>query len=713
MSGPTATTPESEHLSADGPSLNPSSSSHGSIQKPYLPAAESIIREIIGRLRHSSDLSEILQLAVERMVNSLNADRGLIWQVSGDRMIVSNEYANNTPQCFVGSSLAPQESAALTLEFLSCFPEGSDGGVLGISDIAIDKRLSKVSTTLSALMELGSVQARLVAQLRCRGLLSGFVELQQCNRARPWSADDIAIMQSVSEILSVVVRQSFDQKRIEDDAQKMKLINEISNLFRESGGTRTKDTLGVSVAMAAARMGFSESQIYLRSSGATELVPQLTYRNDPILKLEDKGNPFVEAYLSGTDRVINAEYTTKADPYFGHDTAIITPLNCENQRIGALGLWKLVSDHPGIRPQDRDLALTVATQLANVILAENAIAQLRADQSREALINKVSNEIKQSFKDVNQICQTFVSTLSEYLDLPFCSVSLWDSSLRAYQAPKVAYNCPVMLQASAHTVAEKLLEHTRGAMLDGRMVFLTAKDLMALTASYVLGESIPGKSATVIPVISDEQLRASLIMISNQEGQLSEKNLQMVQNLSDQIAVVLAHAELFVQVEQQAITDPMTGLYNRRYFSEHLSKEIDRNQRFGHSFSCVLCDLDHLKHINDTFGHQYGDAAIKHVAATLRSCARDVDVVARYGGEEFLILLPETGRQAARAAAERFCKAIRESAVEGIGQVTTSIGVATFPDDAIEKDKLLAAADRALYVAKRQGRNQVQSFSEF
>jgi diguanylate cyclase (GGDEF)-like protein len=713
MGGTSATTHESEQLFPSGAGLNSSPSSHSQIssdQQPYLPIAESIIHEIISRLRHSSDLSEILQLAIESMVESLGADRGLIWQVSGDRMMVSNEHAVRVPECFIGSKLAPQESAALMLEFLSCFPEDSANGVLGISDISTDKRLSKVSPTLNALMELGSVNARLIAQLRCRGLLSGFVELQQCSNIRQWSKDDISAMQSVSEILSVVVRQSFDQKRIEDDAQKMKLINEIANLFRESGGVKTRDTLGVSVAMAAARMGFCESQIYLCPTEKAELVPQLAARKDPILSLEDKSNPFVEAYSESKDKVINAEYTTKADTHFGHDTAMIVPLNCEDERIGVLGLWKLTADHPGIRPQDRELALTVATQLANVIHAENAIAQLRADRSREALINKVSNEIKQSLKDVDQICQTLVSTLSNYLKLSFCSVSLWDSTERSYKAPKVAYNCPVIMQATIYTLAEKVLQHTRGPAQDGRAVYLNSAELTSLMASHIQGEQVPGKSATVIPLINDMQLRAVLLMVSDQGDLLLEKDLQMVQNLADQLAVVLAHAELFVQVEQQAITDPMTGLYNRRYFSEHLSKEIDRNQRFGHSFSCILCDLDHLKHINDTFGHQYGDAAIKHVAKMLQTTARDVDIVARYGGEEFLILLPETGQQAARAAAERFCKAIRESMVEGLGQITASIGVATFPEDANDKEQLLKSTDRALYAAKRQGRNQVQSF---
>lgn len=696
------------------PGLNPSPQQRAarlSENMTYLPAAESIIREIIGRLRHSSDLLEILQLAVERMVKALGADRGLIWQVSGDRLVVSNEYATGATECFVGNKLAPQEAAALTLEFLACFPDDADRGVLAISDVTKDRRLSKISTTLSSLMELGEVRARLIAQLRCRGVLSGFVELQQCSGPRQWSPDDISIAESVAEILSVVVRQSFDQKRIEDDAQKMKLINEIANLFRESRGLNSRDALGRSVRMAAQGMGFCESQIYLWQEEAHALIPQLTDRNDAPITLENRSNPFAQVYSTGNYRTLNTEYTKKADPHFGHDTAVVIPLNCEGRRIGVLGLWKLTSEHQGIRPQDIDLALTVATQLANVIHAEDALAQLHADRSREALINKVSNEIKQSFKDVDQVCHTLVTALSGYFNLSLCSVYLWDAWARKYNPPQITYKCPVEAQAVVLLLAEKLLEHTHSALLDGRSVFLNSAEIASLIPPHIRGDYGVSNNAIVIPMINTGQLKAALLLVSEQAAPPAGKDMHMVQTLADQIAVVLSHAELFVQVEQQAVTDPMTGLYNRRYFSEHLSKEIDRHQRFGHPFSCVLCDLDHLKHINDTFGHQYGDAAIKHVASTLQSTARDVDTVSRYGGEEFLILLPETGRQAARAAAERFCKAIRESAVEGLGTVTASIGVATFPDDATDKEQLLMKADKALYQAKHQGRNQVQSFS--
>ena len=197
-------------------------------------------------------------------------------------------------------------------------------------------------------------------------------------------------------------------------------------------------------------------------------------------------------------------------------------------------------------------------------------------------------------------------------------------------------------------------------------------------------------------MISDEHVRP-----------LSEKDEHFVLDLADRVAVVISHAELFNQVEMEAITDAMTGLHNRRHFESQLSKEIDRYQRFGHPFSFIIIDLDFLKKINDNLGHHYGDEAIKHIGKVLKRSVRDVDTVGRFGGEEFVVLLPETDLKWARMVAERICTSIREKHVEGVGTVTASLGVAVFPQDADDKEKLFELADKALYLAKTRGRDQV------
>jgi len=161
-----------------------------------------------------------------------------------------------------------------------------------------------------------------------------------------------------------------------------------------------------------------------------------------------------------------------------------------------------------------------------------------------------------------------------------------------------------------------------------------------------------------------------------------------------------------------SIHDPLTGLYNRRVLEERINAEIDRADRYERNLSIFMVDFDHFKNINDTFGHQNGDIALCHLAKLLESSIRKIDYVARYGGEEFVVILPETPLLKGKELAERLCEKIAESNIPIPGEkqirITASIGVACFPEHGKSWEKLLDAADSAMYIAKQCGRNQVK-----
>lgn len=692
--------------------------------------AQAIISDIIGQLRHSSDLTSILQYAIETLTQVVQAERGLIWQVVGDQLAVTNEFATSGHTCFVGNQLGSQESTAIVLEFLSRFPDESGAGVISIPDTSHDTNLHKMSPTLSSLIELGEVRGRLMVQLRSRGIFSGFLELQQCGGPREWSRHDAVILQSVAEMLSVVVQQSFDQSKIEMDAREMKLINEIASLFRDSRGQSTEESLVKSVMLVAEHMGFTHSQIYLYDAEENVLKAQIKGGGHSLVDMNNKDNPFVAVFESGRGKIVNAEFTRKGDKFFGHDMALVLPLISEGERLGVIGLWQRLPNKPQFRPQDRELGLTIAGHLSNVIRAEQAITMIRAEQARAALINKVSSEIRQSLKEVDQIMETLVECVHEYFGLSLCVVSLFDSQQQDFTKSKTAglEPPPAKVIQTPDEIGEPAIEEEEPAipnfgeqlllsMLDElkleQRIFMTAEQIKEKLAGKTIEIPDDLKSATLFPLVHAGNFKAGLCLVSSErESPFPEKDMHMVTDLADRVAVVVSHAELFAQVERQAVTDPMTGLFNRRYFTEQLTKEIDRYQRFGHPFSYIIVDLDYLKKINDSLGHHFGDAAIKHIANVMKRSVRDVDTVGRFGGEEFVVLLPETAHENARMVANRICAAIRSKPVEGIGVITASLGLATFPQDAQDKDKLQELADQALYLAKHRGRNQVCSVIE-
>ncbi|HEX8823189.1 MAG TPA: diguanylate cyclase [Archangium sp.] len=164
-----------------------------------------------------------------------------------------------------------------------------------------------------------------------------------------------------------------------------------------------------------------------------------------------------------------------------------------------------------------------------------------------------------------------------------------------------------------------------------------------------------------------------------------------------------------------AVTDPLTGLYNRAYFQEALGVEFRRAQRYKHPMSLVLLDLDHFKQVNDNLGHSAGDEALREVSARLRRTARSTDVVARHGGEEFAMILPETDLEQGQIAAERFRIAVEGATVHGARggsrSLTISVGVGCYPVHATAMSELVELTDAALYTAKRTGRNRVCAVS--
>ncbi len=222
------------------------------------------------------------------------------------------------------------------------------------------------------------------------------------------------------------------------------------------------------------------------------------------------------------------------------------------------------------------------------------------------------------------------------------------------------------------------------------------------------------QSIIVVPIYRKQNERAledkafGCLLVFSERSEAADNEINFLTLFANQIELAITIAGLFEEIRKQAVTDPLTGLYNRRYFEENINREAERALRLNQPFSLVSLDLDHLKTINDTYGHQYGDVAIKAISDVLKSRARSIDIPARIGGEEFNVLLPGVDSYGAMMAAERIRAAIEATPLEKIGHVTASIGVATFLEHSKNVFDLTELADQAMYRAKINGRNQVQ-----
>ena len=179
--------------------------------------------------------------------------------------------------------------------------------------------------------------------------------------------------------------------------------------------------------------------------------------------------------------------------------------------------------------------------------------------------------------------------------------------------------------------------------------------------------------------------------------------------LGNQASTSMANARFHAEIERLAITDGLTGLFNHKQFQERLAQEFDRLGRFSEPLSLLLIDIDFFKKINDTYGHPAGDLVLKKVAGMVQKTVRNVDIPARYGGEEFAVVLVGTDEKGAMHMAERLRKTIMDKKFTSDGtpfSVTVSIGISTNTRDVKKKEELVDRADKALYTAKENGRNQ-------
>lgn len=352
-----------------------------------------------------------------------------------------------------------------------------------------------------------------------------------------------------------------------------------------------------------------------------------------------------------------------------------------------------------------------ALQLSRMAaLLETAGDATRESINRQAIIAAALDfhDQRDEYTLAREICRTALQVTGG----TWAALVQWDALART---GRVAYTTvdegpgPARVLAPHSVIADRCLEAKAMALEDAR--------------SEVAGRVLlcDGEPSADVASLGFYPLRdrfavvhGAIVVADGRRGKVRIDDIQNVDVLGRFASFALESVWRIADVEQQARTDQLTGLYNRRHFDEEFGKVRARAQRatLPEPCSLVIADVDFFKKVNDTYGHDGGDAVLKAVARTFRDRVREVDVCARFGGEEIAVLLPSTPLAGALELAERLRLALEAQVIRHAGRdirVTASFGVASFPETARTWESLFVGADRALYEAKRSGRNQVRS----
>lgn len=311
---------------------------------------------------------------------------------------------------------------------------------------------------------------------------------------------------------------------------------------------------------------------------------------------------------------------------------------------------------------------------------------------------------------VNDIFQGLTDRLGKLIGADGTYIARWDETRQ--QAILVASSGSLQNKYSAMAVETGEATIVASVMQLGQAVAVVDVH----SSPYIhprVAQHFPNRSVLGLPLIADGRKLGAVLLGFEREHHFTADEISLCEQAAGQAALAVTKALLVARIEQMALTDELTGLYNHRGVTEFGRREVERSIRFNRPLSAIMIDIDHFKLVNDRFGHPLGNQTLRVMAERCRSNVREIDILGRYGGEEFLVLLPENDLAAARQVAERLRAIIADMAIhtgQGDIRITASMGVAEMSADVHELNELIERADQALYRAKHAGRNRVSVY---
>jgi diguanylate cyclase (GGDEF)-like protein len=577
----------------------------------------------------------------------------------------------------------------------------------------------KLDATDNESMAYWGEKTALYAPIVIADKLCGVVELIDHRRRREFGEADLRLVTALADLAALAIANA---RTVREEELKNRRLGALLQSSRALGSTVILDEVLQRLAEhAAGAIDASCAFIYEYDPLENAVVWRCEYLDDPAFASSDPvGTSYpldhfpVDLRVIGQREVIE---TTVDDPdldershalmvKWRHTTLLNVPLVSGDEVVGKMELAE-THDRRHFTPAEVELAVAIGEQAA--IAIRNAQLYRRESWRNERLVRVL---------EISRIVGTSLDP-AEVID----AVRERLGSVFGDRPTQIAVTHPDAVDV---------------AQIGGSADEPTGSVDTGLADGPTESGDVNGRRL-VVPLHAKGRSGSELLVTSPVASPFDRDEKELVQIIANQVAVAMENARLYDQLEEQAITDGLTGLYNHRFFYDRLNAEVARARRYGLELSVLMLDLDDFKRFNDTFGHPAGDRVLAEVGQIMRrQLRREVDIPCRYGGEEFAAILPHTpalgaetvGRRlteqlmavvsaegtgdSAWLTGERLRRTIETVSFPGVDQsthVTVSVGVATYPDHADDATTLVGNADKALYVAKRSGKNRVEVFA--
>jgi diguanylate cyclase (GGDEF)-like protein len=379
------------------------------------------------------------------------------------------------------------------------------------------------------------------------------------------------------------------------------------------------------------------------------------------------------------------------------------PLVSRGEVIGALTLDSRRADR--YTPQDAVIAMTFADQAALAVQNARLFESERDNRTLAEALSEISLALSSSLK-ASATLEVLLEQVERVIPFDTAAVLLLEGN-QVRMASQRGFD----RFGGAELIANFSLELEQAPNLQ-YMAYALCSHCVADVDNFpgwVRTESSKhSKSWVGAPLVAREHLMGFLSLDKTEPGYYTKEHAKRLEVLARHAALALLNALNYGEVEQASITDYLTGAYNHRYFQQQLRVEWERASRTSHPLSLLIVDIDHFKNVNDAYGHLTGDQVLRVITTRMKGELRGSDQLARYGGEEFAVILPNTSTPGAENVGERLRRSISAFPiwVESLSiEITVSVGVATYPDQANTPQDLISRADQAMYQAKAHGRN--------